>query len=197
MFSSHRINFFVATTLTAVLGVTSTSIRAVAATSKERPPALVGETSAHFQLVLRLHPNEARHRQAQLDAVVAAWRAAPRSAANDEQLMKWLRSAIRMSMPGQRETLPPIPDFKLADVPSPKAVETLKKPANEPTLAVPTHVAEPLPAKTVTVEAAAPVATEPTKAPMSNDEKTDPFRDDQADEEHTLDLLGPWTEIAK
>ena len=45
-------------------------------------------------------------------AAVAAWRAAPRSAANDRLLEDWLRAAIRKSMPGSREPLPDLPKFE-------------------------------------------------------------------------------------
>jgi hypothetical protein len=77
----------------------------------DRAPTLVDEASAQFQLAYRLHPAEGHHRQEQLDAVVAAWRAAPHSETNDVHLNSWVRAAIRASMPGSREALPAMPDF--------------------------------------------------------------------------------------
>jgi hypothetical protein len=73
--------------------------------------ALVNETSAQFQLAYRQHPAERERRQAQLSAVVSAWQTAPRSEASNQQLATWLRTAIRNSMPGSTEPLPPFPDF--------------------------------------------------------------------------------------
>jgi hypothetical protein len=142
------------------------------AASADRLPALIGETSAQFQLAFRMHPNEARERQEQLDAAVAAWRAAPRTAASDERLAKWLRAAIRTSMPGQREALPPTPDFKTLT----KVEKRIAEPARAESASSASSEKHTLEAST----AAAP-DTERTSAiesPAAADETTDPFRDD-------------------
>src|SRR6476660_1067163 len=53
---------------------------------------LVNDTAAQLQLAYRQHPDEKARRKEQLTAAVAAWRAAPRSEANNEQLATWLRA---------------------------------------------------------------------------------------------------------
>lgn len=88
---------------------------AQAAVTVDRLQGRIGDVSAQFQLAYRLHPIEREHRQEQLAAVVAAWRAAPRSDANNEQMAAWLHTAIRSSMPGSREALPPMPKFASGD----------------------------------------------------------------------------------
>lgn len=84
---------------------------AIAAVSADRLQALVNDTAAQVQLAYRRHPDERKHRQDQLAAVVTAWRAAARSEANNEQLATWLHAAIQSSMPGSRDPLPPTPTF--------------------------------------------------------------------------------------
>jgi hypothetical protein len=145
-----------------------------------------------------MHPNEAQERQEQLDAAVAAWRAAPRSAANDDELAKWLRSAIRASMPGQREALPPIPNFKAAEKSIQKPIE---KRLVVPALAEPKNVEGKAAGGTT---AATPNALPTVEEPTAADENTDPFRDDPIDEtqqpteaQPPVDLFGPWTENSK
>jgi hypothetical protein len=81
------------------------------------PPAadklqvLVNDAAAQLQLAYRQHPDERARRQEQLTAAIAAWRAAPRSEANNERLATWLRAAILSSMPGSQEPLPAVPSF--------------------------------------------------------------------------------------
>lgn len=150
-------------TMLAALGFLSASPPAVAraAASADRLQSLVRDTSTQIQLAYRLHPTEQRKREEQLTAVVAAWRAAPRTEANNDRLNAWLRSAIRASMPGSREALPPMPTFASSDDRVPRA-------------------AERTPAETRAIELT-PVAATPNKA----DEKsaTDPFRDDPIDDQ--------------
>ena len=50
-------------------------------------------------------------RQAELGAVVAAWRASDRNGTNNKMLAAWLRAAILNSMPGSSEPMPPAPKF--------------------------------------------------------------------------------------
>jgi hypothetical protein len=147
--------------LFASLAVACATLPAVAqvAAPADRPPTLVGEATAQFQLAYRLRPAEGQHRYEQLNAVVAAWRAAPRTEANNERLSNWLRAAIRASMPGSRDALPPMPAF--AD-----GVERKKR------------VTEPTPTETR--------APEPTPAATPVDSANlDPFRDDPVDEQET------------
>lgn len=72
---------------------------------------LVNDTLAQLQIAYRQHPDERTRRQEQLTSAVAAWRAAPRSEANNEQLANWLHAAILSSMPGSHEPLPAMPSF--------------------------------------------------------------------------------------
>jgi hypothetical protein len=72
---------------------------------------LARATIAQIQLAFRYNEEERAHRREQVAAAVAAWRAAGRSAANDQLLTEWLREAIRKSMPGSREPLPELPKF--------------------------------------------------------------------------------------
>ena len=75
-------------------------IATAAAGTADRLQVLVNDTAAQLQLAYRQHPDERTRRQEQLTAAVAAWRAAPRSEANNERLATWLRAAILNSMPG-------------------------------------------------------------------------------------------------
>jgi hypothetical protein len=143
--------------LTALIAVALTSA-ARAATSPERVQLLVRETSAQFQIAYRLHPNEGQRRQEQLNAAVTAWRAAPRSDANNERFATWLRATIRASMPGSRDSLPPTPTF----------TSTVKE------------TRPPAPPMTPEPTLAEPPVKEPTLAEPS---AADPFRDDPADEQ--------------
>jgi hypothetical protein len=115
---------------------------------------LVRETTTQFEIAYRRRPAEISSRKEQLAAMMAAWRAAPRSASNDELMAAWLRSAIRASMPGSQEPLPPPPNFK----------------ANE---AVEKHILERKSTPDVKPAVKAPNATTPPP-----DAVTDPFRDD-------------------
>jgi hypothetical protein len=144
--------------LTALIAPALPSI-AHAATPTDRVQLLVRETSAQFHIAYRLHPNEGQRRQEQLNAAVVAWRAAPRTDANNERFATWLRATIRASMPGSRDALPPTPTFTSAGE---KATRTIAPPTTpEPTLEEP-PVKEPT----------------PTEASVA-----DPFRDDPADEQ--------------
>src|SRR5215211_1144948 len=80
-------------------------------TAADKLQVLVNDTAVQLQLAYRQHPDERARRQDQLAAAVAAWRAAPRSEANNERLANWLRAAILNSMPGSQEPLPAVPSF--------------------------------------------------------------------------------------
>ena len=64
--------------------------------ARSRPAAFVRETAAQFQIAYRLYPSERQRRQEQLNAAVIAWRAAPRTDANNERFAIWLRATIRL-----------------------------------------------------------------------------------------------------
>jgi hypothetical protein len=127
-----------------------------AAAPPARLPALVAEASAQFQLAYRSRPAEGERRQEQLEAVVNAWRAVPRSEVNNQRLSNWLRAAIRASMPGSHEELPAAPSFASTS-------EREKRPAEPTSKRV--RVPEPTP------------AIESSK-PATDDAHVDPFRDD-------------------
>jgi hypothetical protein len=156
----------------------------------DRATALVNAAAEQFQLAYRMNPGEAQHRQQQLNAVVAAWRAAPRDNVNDELFTTWLRTAIRSSMPGSSESLPSIPKFAVAkhENREQRTMAVAKPIAKESKPAV----SEPA-AKQVKTVAQVPSATElktpePTPAVGTSDKALDaalldPFRDDPEDEQ--------------
>jgi hypothetical protein len=127
------------------------------------PPAtdklqvLVNDAAAQLQLAYRQHPDERARRQEQLTTVVAAWRMAPRTEANNERLATWLRAAILSSMPGSTESLPAVPSFA-----------AIVKPEPQP-------VAHEAPAEAHAAEKAGDKKA-PTEAVAKPDD--DPFRDD-------------------
>jgi hypothetical protein len=89
----------------------SPAIAGAAAPAADKLQVLVNDTAAQLQLAYRQHPDERARRQEQLTAAIMAWRAAPRSEANNEKLATWLRAAILSSMPGSKESLPAVPSF--------------------------------------------------------------------------------------
>jgi hypothetical protein len=135
----------------------SPAIAGAAPPATDKLQLLVNAAAAQLQLAYRQHPNERARRQEQLTAVVAAWRAAPRSEANNERLATWLRAAILSSMPGSQESLPAVPSFAaiVKAEPQPVAHEAPVEP----------HAAEKVVEKKAPAEAVA----------KPND---DPFRDD-------------------
>jgi hypothetical protein len=74
--------------------------------------SLVNDTATQFKMAYRHNTEEHRARYDQLSQALAAWKKSPRGEENDKLLADWLRAAIRRSMPGSREALPPLPDFK-------------------------------------------------------------------------------------
>ncbi len=142
----------------------SAPVTARAATKSERLPELAAEASTQFELAYRSYPAEGENRQGQLNAVVAAWRAAPRTEANSERLNNWLRAAIWASMPGSRDPLPPAPSF----------AKTAESDTRTTAKAKPDSVRapEPTPAVEVTTQ-------------RKDESYVDPFRDDPADKQET------------
>jgi hypothetical protein len=154
----------------ALLMIAASFVAAAPASAAERMPsartqALIKAAAEQFQLSYRMRPAEGELRQQHLKAVVAAWRAAPHSRANDDRLTNWLRDAIRTSMPGSRDALPPMPNFAGSE---PTAPQT-------PHVTDPPQVAPPEPTPTV-----APTAPSPEKQ-----DSADPFRDDPIEMQET------------
>jgi hypothetical protein len=87
------------------------AVSAASAATSNRLQSLVNDTAAQIQIAYRQHPDEREIRQEQLAAVITAWRAAARSEANNKLLTTWLHAAIRNSMPGSHDPLPPAPTF--------------------------------------------------------------------------------------
>jgi len=101
--------------LALLIAATSLAIPVASTSAKDRLQTLVNDTAAQIQIAYRQHPDERDARREQLAAVIAAWRAAPRSESNNERLTTWLHAAISNSMPGSRAPLPVMPTF-VADV---------------------------------------------------------------------------------
>jgi hypothetical protein len=153
--------------LAAMAGLMPTVVGA-AAPAKDKLQVLVNETAAQLQLTYRQHPAEQARRREQLLAVVAAWRAAPRSEANNERLATWLRAAIVSSMPGSQEPLPPAPSFVAI-------VKTEPKPETHPAAPEPQAAEKEPQVVEKAVETQVPV--EATAKPAD-----DPIRDDPVSE---------------
>jgi hypothetical protein len=124
----------------------------------ERLPLLVEQATTQFDLAFRGNANEGQARKQQLEAVVNAWRAAPRSDANNERLNNWLRAAIRSSMPGAHDDLPTAPTF---------AESSRREKQHAPKLA--------------NLHSAQPAIAAPTIGSSKSEAQTDPFQDDPAE----------------
>jgi hypothetical protein len=188
MFSMmHRVRQFGIPLCLAIVALVGSSQGAQAPPTADRTNALVKAATEQFQLAYRMNPSEAKRRQEQLSSVVAAWRAAPRDSANNELLTTWLRTAIRSSMPGSSEALPPVPMFAAA-TPVERTVNVAKPVVKESK----SSVLEPA-VKEVKSVAQATSATElktpePTPAVDMSDQAldaalADPFRDDPEDDQ--------------
>ena len=64
-----------------------------------------------LRLMYRANLPEYTRRSEQLEAATRAWAQSPRSAADQDQIVAWLRQSIRQSMPGSTSPLPPRPQF--------------------------------------------------------------------------------------
>jgi hypothetical protein len=105
----------------------STSVMALApswavAQTPGKLQSLVNDAAAQFKMAYRHNTEEHRARYDQLSKALVAWKAAPRSEENDKLLGDWLRGAIRRSMPGSREPLPPLPEFQRPSEDTPPAL---------------------------------------------------------------------------
>jgi hypothetical protein len=147
-----------------------------AAPSNNQLQLLIKETSSQFDLALRFRPAEGRARQAELQAVIAAWRKAPQSEVNNERLAEWLRGAIQASMPGSRQALPAVPKFAGENgANNPKTTNSRQRVNSKPHTSATARSAAASPVKTNGTESTP--SLEP-QAPKTADESTDPFLDD-------------------
>ena len=89
------------------------------AQSAARLQPLLNDTVSQFKLVYRHDVNELHRRYEEVSKIVAEWRKADRTEENNRRLEAWLRAAIRSSMPGSREGLPPLPTFVNLPAPVP------------------------------------------------------------------------------
>jgi hypothetical protein len=193
MFSMKHVVLQLAISFYALPALLGTANAAQSARQVDRTTALIKAATDQFQLAYRMNPREAQLRQEQLIAAVAAWRAASRDNANNELLTTWLRAAIRCSMPGSREGLPPVPTFAAvkheALVTKDSHAVTVAKPVvtepKSPTPAEPvSHEVKSIAVATSAVDAKTPA---PTPAVHTSDDALnaallDPFRDDPEDQ---------------
>ena len=158
----------------------------------DRATVLIKAAEEQFQLAHRMNPGEAQRRQEQLNEVVAAWRSAPRDNVNNKMLTTWLRAAIRSSMPGSHESLPPAPKFAVAKHEAPvtkqekRAVAVAKPVVNESKQATAKPAAHEIKSVAQVPTAIETKTPEPTPALDASDTALDaalldPFRDDPED----------------
>jgi hypothetical protein len=153
---------FVTAIFVAAMGLLPLTASA-AAGPNEKLQVLVNDTAAQFRLVYRQQPGERALRQEQLATAIAAWRAAPRSEANNERLATWLRAAILSSMPGSQEPLPAVPGFAAMVKAEPQPQVHVQRP-------------QPTEAHESPLEPQVAEKKAPTEAVAKPD--NDPFRDD-------------------
>jgi hypothetical protein len=139
--------------------------------------SLVNDAVAQIQLSYRRNPAELHERYQSIGQAVAAWNKSSRSEADGERLAEWLRQAMRGSMPGSEEPLPPVPEFER---PTPPAEEM-----PIPTRPTPLPQPEASQAAPATVrEVSANVQGSPAAATKAHDlMEGDPFRDDPIQDE--------------
>jgi hypothetical protein len=127
----NRIGVHIALVLCAFAALESGS---AVAQSPERLQLLLNDTVAQLRLSYRHNVPEQRRRYDELAQVVSAWREAPRTDANNRLLEAWLRGAIRSSMPGSQDSLPPMPLFEQpSERELPTVLEFPMAPSAEPT----------------------------------------------------------------
>lgn len=81
-------------------------------TSEPRLQSLVDDTAFQLGLTYRFNVTELKQRREQVDKALEAWNKSSRSEADNRALAAWLRGAMRASMPGSQEKLPPLPNFQ-------------------------------------------------------------------------------------
>jgi hypothetical protein len=128
----------------------------------------LNDTVAQLKLVYRNDANELHRRYEEVSKTLASWRAADRSEENNRRLEVWLRAAIRSSMPGSREPLPPLPEFETL----PEAAPLVLTPAPERSLIPETTAAEP-PTATTPTPITTPEVTQALSTPSAPAESVD------------------------
>jgi hypothetical protein len=163
-----------------------------AAQTPARLQLLVNDTVAQLQLAYRHDATEKRRRYERLSTTVDAWRDAERSDANNRLLEDWLRRAIRSSMPGSQEPLPPMPHFEQPPVETPPEVNPPQSVATPIRREAPANVEQPPNGRAATASTnEAPHATDesdkqlPTVGTQEIEDNAvgDPFIDDPEPQE--------------
>ncbi len=99
-------------------GLFATSAFGQTVNSVARLQLLVNDTAAQLRLSYRQEPVELQQRRLVLGQAIAAWNKSARSDRDNHRLSEWLREAMRLSMPGSHEPLPPLPEFPLPATPA-------------------------------------------------------------------------------
>jgi hypothetical protein len=167
--------FRVALIFAASIPALASAAMAASQATPDHIQSLIGETTAQFQLAYRLQPSEGEQRQAELNAVVAAWRSAAHNETNDQRLTTWMRAAIRTSMPGSREPLPPQPSFAVTK----RVAKPLVEPSPAAVAPADTAIASPQPASKT--ETRTDESTSKPEAGSIDHWLVDPFQDDPID----------------
>lgn len=118
--------------------------RADARSSLVDPGPLSAELAVELQLVYRDNVPEFTRRNEQLRQAIAAWNASNKNATDRVQMSDWLHEAIRASMPGSAQQLPPVPTFASTDAKTAQPRTAQAAPNAEPL--VPKSSADKLPA---------------------------------------------------
>jgi hypothetical protein len=111
--SRHRAGG-IAISIACALALAALALRARAESpnSAAGPTSLSLELTAELQLVYRDNVPEFEQRSERLRQTIAAWNASGKSEADRTQLAAWFHDAIRASMPGANQPLPPAPSFR-------------------------------------------------------------------------------------
>jgi hypothetical protein len=170
--------------------------------SAARLQPLVNDAVAQLKISYRHDRVEREKRYEEIGRAAAAWNKSKRDAADNERLAEWLRGAMRVSMPGSHEPLPPLPEFAPAKTKDERNTEKKSDVNESPTTSVETtaepqtgrramEVHAPAAAATSSTEqlahenadATSPMHTAETFRPAAADE-SDPFRDDPLPDEN-------------
>jgi hypothetical protein len=131
------------------------------------------ESDLRFQVesAFRLNPKQGNQRVRQLEAVLSAWRQAPKSAADRRLLADWLLEATTRSMPGSIQPLPAAPQFgKIETPPTPQPIEIVPEPVKNNNLVATAEVldlsSEPKPEPFMATPAISHATIETTHEPL-------------------------------
>lgn len=97
--------------LTAVVAVPAFAPPAAAQSAQQASSLqqLVDELGSQLWLAYRANVPEHQRRHEQLRQAIAAWNASSQSQTDRELMAAWLRAAMRSSMPGSYQPMPPLP----------------------------------------------------------------------------------------